>query len=80
MSFKDRHKLQTLPARIEELSAERRKLADRLADPELYRRDPVAFRLLTQTLAETERLAAEAEEQWLELELKREEIEGQHRS
>jgi ATP-binding cassette subfamily F protein uup len=80
LSFKDRHKLQTLPARIEELSAERRKLADRLADPELYRRDPVAFRLLTQTLAETERLAAEAEEQWLELELKREEIEEQHRS
>jgi ATP-binding cassette subfamily F protein uup len=75
-SFKDRHLLQSLPARIDELAGKRRALSDKLADPELYRRDPAGFRRLTEELAETEHLAVEAEERWLELELKREEIEG----
>jgi ATP-binding cassette subfamily F protein uup len=75
-SFKDRHKLQTLPARIEELANKRRKLSEKLADPKLYTRDPAEFRRMSEALAETERAAAEAEEQWLELEMKREELEG----
>jgi ATP-binding cassette subfamily F protein uup len=75
-SFKDRHKLQTLPARIEDLAGQRLALTEKLADPALYARDPAGFRRLSERLAETERLAAEAEEEWLALEMKREELEG----
>jgi ATP-binding cassette subfamily F protein uup len=75
-SFKDRHKLQTLPARMEELGNKRRSLMEKLADAGLYKRDPAGFRRLSETLAETERLAAAAEEEWLELEMKREAAEG----
>jgi ATP-binding cassette subfamily F protein uup len=75
-SFKDRHRLQSLPARIEELSVQRQALLTNLADPTLYTRNPAEFRRLSELLAETERLSAEAEEEWLALEMKREEAGG----
>ncbi|HET7883434.1 MAG TPA: ATP-binding cassette domain-containing protein [Acetobacteraceae bacterium] len=76
MTFKDRHALEALPGRIEELQGEVARLNSLLADPDLYRRDPARFGAVTRTLAATQKEMAAAEERWLTLALLREEIEG----
>jgi ATP-binding cassette subfamily F protein uup len=76
LSFKDEHALKTLPARIEALQAEIAKLQAALADPGLYSRDRAAFDQTAAALHEREAALAQAEHDWLELELKREEVEG----
>jgi ABC transport system ATP-binding/permease protein len=75
LSFKDEHALKALPARIEKLQAEIAKLQAALADPMLYARDRAAFGRTAAGLHEREAALAQAEHEWLELELKREEIE-----
>jgi len=76
MSFKDRHALETLPARIAALQAETARLSAALADPDFYTRDPAGFAATTSALATARDALAAAEEQWLMLEMLREEIEG----
>jgi ATP-binding cassette subfamily F protein uup len=76
MSFKDRHALETLPARMEALQAEIAKLGRVLSDPNLYARKPVKFNEATSALAAAQDALAAAEEQWLALELQREDIGG----
>ncbi|MFQ5534427.1 MAG: ABC-F family ATP-binding cassette domain-containing protein [Sphingomonadales bacterium] len=75
LSFKDKHALEKLPGRIAELEAEISRLRAALADPGLYARDPAAFEKTTAGLASAETELAEAEEQWLALELLKEELE-----
>jgi ATP-binding cassette subfamily F protein uup len=76
LSFKEKHALESLPARMAEL----RKVAERhksvLADTDLYRRDTAKFAEASQALARAEADLAQAEEDWLALEILREEIEG----
>ena len=76
MTFKDRHALETLPDRMAALEAEVARLNAVLADPDLYARDPKRFSAATAALAAAQNALAVAEEQWLALELLREEIEG----
>ncbi|MGE5389200.1 MAG: ATP-binding cassette domain-containing protein, partial [Hyphomicrobiales bacterium] len=76
LSFKEQHALATLPAKMEELRAKRAKLQTLLDDPELYAKDPGKFSKASEMLANIETELATAEEEWLELEIKREEIEG----
>src|SRR6185437_579005 len=76
LSFKERHALDTLPARIDELQSEIARLHAALADPDLYARDPAGFAARSASLARAEQALAEAEEQWLALEMLREEVEG----
>ena len=76
LSFKDKHALEHLPKRMEEVRALKAKLQAALADPGLYGRDPERFRKLSQALVEAEGKLAEAEDEWLALELLREEVEG----
>ena len=76
MTFKDRHALETLPTRIGSLEAETAKLTKLLGDPDLYARNPSRFVETTAALETTRRALAEAEEQWLELEMRREELDG----
>ena len=76
LSFKEKHALETLPARIEELEARIATLGQTLSDPALFARDPNAFTAASEALSRAEREKAEAEERWLELELLREELEG----
>jgi len=47
-----------------------------LADPDLYARDPARFGATTEALAVARDELAVAEEQWLRLEMLREEIEA----
>jgi len=74
MTFKDKHALETLPARMVALEAEIARHAKTLADPDLYARKPDQFAKATQALEIAQTALAQAEEQWLELEMLREEL------
>ncbi len=76
LSFKEKHALETLPKEIDKLDAEIRTLNAALSDPALYSKDPTGFAAKSKTLAAAEAKKAAAEEQWLELEMLREELEG----
>jgi ATP-binding cassette subfamily F protein uup len=76
MSFKDRHALETLPARIEALQADIARLGAVLADPDLYARNAARFAAATAALVKAQEGLAAAEEQWLALEMQREALEG----
>ncbi len=76
LSFKDKHALDTLPATMDSLRAEIAKHQALLDDPQLYARDRQAFDAATLALTQAQDKLHAAEEQWLELELLREEIEG----
>ncbi|OAI30679.1 elongation factor 3 [Methylosinus sp. R-45379] len=76
LSFAEQHALTTLPAKMEELRGKREKLQKFLDDPGLYARDPAKFAEAGKLLAKVEEELAAAEESWLELEIKREEIGG----
>ena len=76
LSYKEKYALETLPARMEQLSAEIDRLQAIMDDPDLYSRDLKKF---NKTTGELEAKASEllaAEEQWLTLEMLREEIEN----
>jgi ATP-binding cassette subfamily F protein uup len=76
LSYKDRLALEELPGRIEALQARIGKLDALLADPDLYARNPARFTEATEALAAAQAELAAAEESWLELELRREELEA----
>ncbi|SFK74447.1 ABC-F family ATP-binding cassette domain-containing protein [Methylocapsa palsarum] len=76
LSFHEKHALDTLPRRIKDLSELKAKLQRALDDPEFYARDPTKFSALSQAFAKAESELAAAEDDWLALELRREEIEG----
>lgn len=76
LSFKDVHALQTLPGQIEALQSETAKLEAQLSASDSYAKDPQAFDAATKRLAQAMDELASAENLWLELEMKREEIEG----
>jgi len=76
MSFKDKHALETLPAAIAKMQQEAGALQAHLNDPEFYVRDRTAFEKTTSALGELQQKIAAAEEQWLALEIMREEMAG----
>jgi ATP-binding cassette subfamily F protein uup len=74
LSFKEKHALQTLPGRIDDLRVLRGKAQAILDDPGLYARDPERFAKASEALARVETELARAEDEWLELEILREEL------
>ena len=76
LSFKDKHALETLPARIAELEKLIARERRFLSDASLYTRDPKRFRTATEALAQAEAELAQGEERWLELELLRTEMQS----
>jgi ATP-binding cassette subfamily F protein uup len=76
LSFKDKHALETLPKTMAKLQAEIAKLQTQLDDPTLYTRDRKAFDATSAAMAKAHADLTTAEEQWLELEILREEIES----
>jgi ATP-binding cassette subfamily F protein uup len=74
MSFSDRRALETLPARIAALQTQIAGLSAILADPDLYARDQERFGATAQALDVARDELVAAEEQWLTLEMLREEI------
>jgi ATP-binding cassette subfamily F protein uup len=76
LSFKQKHALETLPKDIARLDAEIERLKAVLADAGLYARDPKAFADASVKLTAAQSAKAKAEDEWLDLEMIREEIEG----
>ncbi len=76
MSYSEQRALETLPARIASLQAKVEALNGELADPGLYARDADGFAARSAALAATHDELTAAENQWLTLEMRREEIEG----
>jgi ABC transport system ATP-binding/permease protein len=76
MTFKDRHSLETLPKRIATLQDEVARLSAVLADPDLYTHDPARFVRVTEQLTKAQAGLAAAEDEWLTLEMQREELEA----
>jgi ATP-binding cassette subfamily F protein uup len=76
LSFKEKHALETLPKDIETLDAEIATLNKALAAPDLYSKDHTSFVAKSKALEAATARKAAAEEQWLELEMLREELEG----
>jgi ATP-binding cassette subfamily F protein uup len=74
LSFKEKHALETLPKTIAALNGEAHALSVRLNDPTFYTRDRESFAQATEQLGKLQRKIAAAEEQWLELEILREEL------
>ncbi|MGY6707725.1 MAG: ABC-F family ATP-binding cassette domain-containing protein [Rhizobiaceae bacterium] len=76
LSYKQKYALETLPGEMEKLSAEIGSLEAKLADPDLYAKDPQGFSRIAGQLDEKRASLLAKEEEWLELEMLREEIEG----
>ena len=76
LSFKEKHALETLPARLDALSVEADSINDLLADATLFSRDPQRFEGATTRLAAIDRERSALEDEWLKLEMLREELEG----
>ncbi|MGB3581798.1 MAG: ABC transporter ATP-binding protein, partial [Roseiarcus sp.] len=72
-----RRALETLPRRIEELRADLDAFERKLADADFAVREPSAFLDATKTYAELRDALAGAEDEWLGLEILREELERQ---
>ncbi len=76
LSYKQKYALETLPKQMEEAHGKIAALEVKMTDPAFYARDPQGFAKVAAELdALREKLAA-MEEEWLELEMLREEIEG----
>ena len=75
LGFAEKHALDTLPAAMAALTQEIAGLQARLSDSALYARDPDGFVKLSSRLSEAQGELAAAEERWLELEMRREDIE-----
>lgn len=74
LTFKDKHALETLPKTIAALQEDMRKLHAKLDDPQFYARDRAGFEKVSAELGKLQQRIAAAEEQWLELEILREEL------
>jgi ATP-binding cassette subfamily F protein uup len=75
MSFKDKHALETLPETIENLRTNIINIQNQMSDPEFYKNKTEELEKSAGALSCKEIELAELEGLWLELELKREEIE-----
>ena len=64
LSFKEQRELEELPQRIASLEAEQADVSARLADPDLYRKEPAEVQKLNQRFAEIDTLLMESLERW----------------
>lgn len=76
LSFNQQHALKTLPKEIETLGTNIASLETMMADPQLFNKQPDKFAKALKDLEAAQKSLAKKEEQWLELEMLREEIEG----
>ncbi|GBR59837.1 ABC transporter ATP-binding protein [Gluconobacter thailandicus F149-1 = NBRC 100600] len=77
LSYNDKRTLDLLPGKMAKLEKEIVVYREALADPGLYSRDPAKFTKISDALQVAENALTEAEEQWLNLEAKKEELQSQ---
>jgi len=76
LGFKEKHALKNLPNQITGLENMIAALRADLADPDLFYRDPAEFEAKASQLESARSELSKAEEDWLELESRREDLEG----
>ncbi len=77
LSYKQQFALENLPKKIEAVTASIARLEDAIADPAYYERDPVGFQKTIAALDKERVTLVALEEEWLELEMLREELEAE---
>jgi ATP-binding cassette subfamily F protein uup len=76
LSFKQKFALENLPKEMAKAQDEIATAERKMADPKLFAKDPSAFSKLAAETAKLRDRVAKMEEEWLELEMLREQIEG----
>ena len=76
LSFKQKFALENLPKKIEAVNEAIARLENNIADPAFYERDPASFQKTIAALDKERTTLAALEEEWLELEMLREELEA----
>ena len=76
LSYKQKFALETLPNKMAAVSASIQTLENQLADPNFYEKNPASFAKTIAALDQERQSLAAMEEEWLELEMLREELEG----
>ncbi|MBL4646845.1 MAG: ATP-binding cassette domain-containing protein [Rhizobiales bacterium] len=74
LNFKQQHALKTLPGDIDTLTASIAKIENEMATPNLFSKKPDRFAELAKKLGVAQTSLSDKEEQWLELEMLREEL------
>jgi ATP-binding cassette subfamily F protein uup len=77
LGFNEKRALETLPGQIKKLRADLAALERKLADADFPAREPAAFASATKAYAELRDALTGAEDEWLGLEILREELEQQ---
>ena len=76
LTYRDKYALEKLPQEIDALRTEIATFQKQLDDPTLYARDPEQFANWAEKLSQARDRLEKAEEKWLALEIRREEIEN----
>ncbi|WP_438751472.1 ABC-F family ATP-binding cassette domain-containing protein [Pararhizobium sp. O133] len=76
LSFKQKFALENLPKEMEKAETEIAKREKEMADPNLFTKNPARFSTLASELEKLRDSVTKMEEEWLELEMLREELEG----
>ncbi len=76
LTFQEQHALKSLPGTMDKLKAEIEKLSAQMADPDLYAKNPAKFEKTSAALAKAQADLDAAEEEWLRLEILKEEAGG----
>jgi len=76
LSYKQKFALENLPKEMEKVEKDIAAREAKMADPNLFTRDPAAFNKLAGELEKLRGSLTKMEEEWLELEMLREELEG----
>ncbi len=77
LSFKEKHALETLPGKISKLESDIIAGDKKLSDGDFFSRDPSGFQQIVDSLSATRQELETLEQQWLELEMLREELGAQ---
>ncbi|NTE87682.1 ABC-F family ATP-binding cassette domain-containing protein [Agrobacterium rubi] len=76
LSFKQKFALENLPKEMEKTQAEIAEREQRMADPNLFAKNPTVFNTLANEMSKLREKLETMEEEWLELEMLREELEN----
>lgn len=76
LSYKQKFALENLPKEMAKAEAEIARREERMADPSLFSKDPTTFNRLAAEMEKFRDSLTKMEEEWLELEMLREELEG----
>ncbi|MBS1002834.1 MULTISPECIES: ABC-F family ATP-binding cassette domain-containing protein [Acetobacter] len=76
LNYKDQFRLSQLPQEMAKLEQKKEALKNKLDDVDLYARNPTQFQKYSADLEAVETLLSGIEEEWLALELKKEELEN----